>query len=266
MPAPDYHPNLPTDRSYLEKVAKSVKPKEKLEDIRFEYLNEFLQAMGFDEDPYSMIRVDQMDSAALEHLVEDVFSDLKQTILNANVSQKLYQLWDYLGEEDTMESADLIFVFGGAGVARAHQATRLFKLGLAPKILFTGKHASFMKGIELSEAETAAEFAMEQGVSEEGIILEMESENTPENVINGLRILKAIDFLPKKIILVTNQHHMRRSYYSFKAALDFPVKLIRQPCVPEKFNRETFFKDKDGFTYVVYEYLKMYGARLMKHF
>ncbi len=266
MTAPEYQPHLPTDRSYLEKVAKSVKPKEKLEDIRFEYLNEFLHALGFDEDPYSMMSIEAMNSVELQKLLDEVLNDLKQTVLNGNITQKLYQLWDYLAEPDPLKGSDLIFVFGGSGSARAHEAVRLYRLGLAPKIMFTGKHASYMEDSDLSEAEYAAQYATDHGVLSDDIILETTSKNTPENAINGLQILSDMKLSPKRIILVTNQHHMRRSYYSFKAALDSPIELIRQPCIPEKFNRETFFKSKEGLNYVIYEYIKMYGARLMKHF
>lgn len=266
MNLPEYRPNLSGDKAYLENVASSIKAKEKLEDIRFEYLNEFLQTLGIDRDPYTLINIEDLNSIRLQKFVTEVFEKLQENIIGREIHDKLTRLWDYLAEEDSLQNADLVFVFGGAGLSRSRKAVELYKNEVAPKIIFTGKQPSYSEDVSKSEAEIGADFALDHGVPEESIILEMESKNTPENVINSLQILKEMSLLPKKIILVTNSYHMRRSYYTFKAALDFPTELIRRTSEHERFNRDTFFKDRDGFTYVIYEYIKMYGARLMKHF
>jgi uncharacterized SAM-binding protein YcdF (DUF218 family) len=143
---------------------------------------------------------------------------------------------------------------------------RLWQEGLAEKILFTGQQASYMKDVDVTEAEYYAQIAKLAGVPESALILEVCAKNTPENVRNSIKELHKVNFLPKKIILITLAYHMRRSYLTFKSAAEWDPILIKHPVASAKFTREDYFKSSEGWSYVFFEYIKMYGARLMKHF
>lgn len=101
---------------------------------------------------------------------------------------------------------------------------------------------------------------------EEDIILETRAINTPENVIKSVEVLKERDFFPKSIIGVTLNYHMRRACMTFRVAYPEEVHFQRHPINAPEFEREGYFLDKKLLSYVYYEYIKLYGARLMKHF
>lgn len=261
----EYKPHLAKDKEYIKGIAESIKGK-KVEDIKFYLLDDALNALGFSESPYVLVNLDSLTSGVIEDLVNKVFEKINNIQLSQEVLQKLYNLWDYLAEEDPLEKADLIFVFGGKGAGRAKEAAKLYKEGWASKILFTGKQASYMPDVKISEAEYYAQVAQEEGVPLKDIILEKEAKNTPENVVNSVKILKSMNWLPAKIITIQTKFQTRRAYHTFKAASDWNPKLIRHPVQVSSFGREDYFKDKNGWSYVFFEYIKLYGARLMGHF
>ncbi|TSC91422.1 MAG: hypothetical protein CEN90_551 [Parcubacteria group bacterium Licking1014_17] len=266
----EYKPNLPTDKKYLSDVAKTIKEREPFEKIRFEYLTDALSSLGFSEDPYSLVSLNNLNPGSLKNLVSRSFEKINSAELTGRIKDNLIRLWDYLAEEDKLEKAELIFVFGAFGLQKVDEAIKLWKDGFGSKILSTGQKASYMKDVDVTEAEYYAEIAKKEGVPEDNLILETLAKNTPENAVNSISKLREIGFLPKKIILITLTYHMRRSYLTFKSAAKSVVGwdpvLIRHPVPSVKYTRENYFKDPDGWSYIFFEYIKMYGARLMKHF
>lgn len=261
-----YKPHLPKEKEYLEDVARTISERAPLEEIKFEYLTDVLGSLDFSGNPYEFVSLENLNPESLQSLVEKSFLKINSIKLTDDIKEKLFRLWDYLSESDSLEQSDLIFVFGGPGLQRVNEAVGLYKEGRANRILFTGRMASYMKDIDVTEAEYYAGVAKDQGVPTENIILETEAKNTPENAANSIKILKTTNFLPSKVILVTIAYHMRRSYLTFKSAADWNPKLIRHPVASEKYTKENYFLDKNGWSYVFFEYIKIYGARLMKHF
>jgi hypothetical protein len=262
----DYKPNLPSDKEYLTGVAKSITEREPLEKIQFEYLTDTLQALDITENPYDLVSKENLNPEALKALVDESFSHIQSGEITLELKEKLSRLWDYLAEEDPLEKANLIFVFGGPGIQRVNEAVSLYKKGYASRILFTGQKASYMERVDVTEAEHYGNLAREQGVSEGDIILETGAKNTPENATKSVAILKASGQLPERIILITLPYHMRRSYLTFKSVADWHPKLIRRVIPSAKYTRENYFADKNGWSYVFFEYMKLWGARLMRHF
>lgn len=260
-----YHPSLSDDGKYLTDVSKMIKARQPIEEIKFEYLTEALQALGFSEDPYALVSLENLNPEDLKTLVAKSFEKINAAGLTDEIKNKLQRLWDYLAEEDKMESSDLIFVFGG-GPDRAREGIKLWKETLAPKILFTGQKAVYMEDPERSEAECYADMARQEGLPDEAMILEKTAINTVENAKKSAQMLRESGFLPRRIILITNAFHMRRGYLTFKAVAEWNPVLLRHPVPSAKFNRENYFLSQNGWLYVVSEYIKMYGARLMKHF
>lgn len=260
-----YKPFIATDREYLKKIAGAIKERGKLEEIKFYLLNDAISALGFDDDPYILLNPDDLRLDFIKPIVDKAFQKITAGV-SEETKEKLVLLWDYLSEGDKLKKSDLILVFGGGGETRPKEAAKLYKEGWAPKILFTGQKGSYMKEVDITEAETFAQIAQKEGVPATDIIIEKESINTVENVTKSIELLKQISQLPKRIILIQIAYQMRRAYLTFKTASDWNPELIRYPAPSGRFRRKDYFTDKDGWGYIFNEYIKLYGARLMKHF
>lgn len=86
------------------------------------------------------------------------------------------------------------------------------------KILLTG-------GIgvagDFNEAEYMKEVLLKHGIKKENILIEDKSTTTEENIINSIEILKNNNLIEnKKLILVSNQAHLRRIGMEFKKQLN----------------------------------------------
>lgn len=261
----EYKPFLATDKEYLKKVVGSLKEKAPLEEIKFNLLNEAISALGFNDDPYGLIDPENLKVEAIQPIIDKTF-EVIQGGISEDAKEKLRSLWDYLCEGDPLQKSDIIFVFGGDGETRPKEAAKLYKAGWAPKILFTGQKASYMKDVDITEAEAFAKIAEKERVSESDIILEKEAVNTVENTTKSIELLKLTGKLPQRIILIQVAYQMRRAYLTFKTASDWNPELVRHPAPSVKFKREDYFTNKDGWVYIFFEFIKLYGARLMKHF
>lgn len=260
-----YKPFLATDKEYLKKVAGAIKEKAPIEDIKFQLLNEAILALGFKDDPYSFLNPENLQVEAIQPIIDKTFEAI-QAGVSEDVKEKLRALWDYLCDADPLQKSDIIFVFGGGGETRPKEAAKLYKEGWAPKILFTGRAASYMKDIDLTEAEAFAHLVEKEGVPAEDIILEKEAQNTVENATKSIELLRQQGELPKRLILIQIAYQMRRAYLTFRAASNWNPELIKHPAPSGKFKREDYFMSKDGWSYIFNEFVKLYGARLMKHF
>ena len=259
-------PQLSNDEAYLARMRDSIPRKDPIEEIHFEYLSEALALLGVSGDIYAGVS-DTAFSPETTDKISHAFQDLQASAPEDDLTNKLYRLWDYLAEVDPLEKADLIYVFGGISKLAVKEAIRLKLENYAPKILFSGKHGSYMKDVVgLSEAEKYAQLAIESGVSKEDILMEKESINTVENILNSCKLLHDLGELPKTIIAVSLPYHMKRAALTMRGGMDFPFRLIRHPGPSAKYTRDTYFKDEKGWSYVCYEYIKLRMSRLGGHF
>lgn len=258
-------PHLNLNKDYLGKVENLIAGKGELEQLHFEYLQDVLAMLGVHEDVYAQYLA-QGGEGHIKKIVEQTFVQVSAETISEDLFVGIQRLWDYLAESDPLERADLIFVFGGISQLAVEEAIRLKKENYAPKILFSGKKASYMKDVEMTEAERYKKLAIEAGVDEKDILIETDSINTPENVVKSAALLHSLNFLPEKIIAVSLPYHMKRASLTLRAGLDWNVSVIRHPGLSAKYSRETYFKDLNGWSYIFFEYLKLYGARQMGHF
>lgn len=106
----------------------------------------------------------------------------------------------------------------GDSAERLTGAVRLFKSGIAPRILVSG--GSGYLNQKVKEAPLMAELLETMGVPREALILESESRNTYENALYVKNALAEAGL--KRIVLVTSSWHMRRAAAIFKkAGIDF---------------------------------------------
>jgi|GEM_PF-3436844 len=262
-----YKAFLPTDPEYLKKTAEQIKEKLPIEEIKFDTLNKTLKCFGIESDPYSMVSLASLKTEDVQKVVTESFGKISSfDKFSLEQQEALCVLWDYLSESDPIEKCDLIFCFGGQGEDRVNKAIELYKQGYAPKILFTGQKASYMTNVDASEADYYAQKAVDAGIPLDALILENEAINTVENAVKSVKLLREMDFLPQSIILINHSFQMRRSYLTFKTNADWNPKLMRLAVNAEKYTKDNYYKDIEGWSFVFYEYIKLYGARLMKHF
>jgi hypothetical protein len=240
-------PFLTSDAEYTQQVASVIKAKEPIEILKLEYLNNTLKSFGIEDNPYSMVSLENLNPESLKTLISLSFERINSNELNQEQSSNLYQLWDYLSEENKLEKSDLIFVFGGPNDIKAIGSAKLYKEEWAPKIMYTGNKASYIKDSNLSESEYLKNIAIKEGVKEQDIIIENQSINSTENAVFGIKKLKDMNFNLSKIILVTLPYHMRRSSLTLMSAInDKNVKVIKNIAPSAKYTRENYFKDLNG--------------------
>ena len=118
------------------------------------------------------------------------------------------------GNRDSAQKADAIVVLGAAQYAgrpspvleaRLDHAIRLYRRGIAPRLIVTGGKAN---GDITSEAETSARYARNHGVPASAIILEDESRSTTEQMHSVARIARTRQYT--SVVLVSDRFHMLR--------------------------------------------------------
>ncbi len=110
-------------------------------------------------------------------------------------------------------TADVVItVSGGDTTARTQEAIDLYKNGWAPKLIFSGA-AQDKSGP--SNAAVMRTQALRQGIPEEAIIIEDQSETTKENAEKTKDILHDKDI--HSAIVVTSGYHMKRTILEFRS-------------------------------------------------
>lgn len=128
-------------------------------------------------------------------------------------------VWKYHHLHHQLAPANVILCFTSFDLSVPEYVAQLYRRGLAPSILVSGKNAS--TGLQvtnwgMTEAEKFAEVMMENGVPREKIVLEKESENSGENVRFSYALLKRMGMIPQKIILAQKPTMERRAYATFR--------------------------------------------------
>lgn len=161
--------------------------------------------------------------------------------------------------EDTAGPADAIVVFGGgageSGEAgggyqeRAERAIELYRLGLAPRIVFSSGFAFTFK-----EAEVMKAVAEHEGVPSTAIDLETRAANTYENVRNVVPILNRAG--AKSALLVSSPYHMRRALLVWRKAAP-EIAVIAAPVHASQFYEHGFGATFTQIQGIAHEYVAM---------
>lgn len=137
-----------------------------------------------------------------------------------SVSEALKIILDFLTEQTPVEEltpADAIFVFGHVDRRVAEHAAKVFKMGLAPKIIISGGIGALKRNPSdfPSEAEFFASIITASGISNSAIILEKTATNTLENVLLGMKSAAREGLQPKSLILISVPGLLKRSAATF---------------------------------------------------
>jgi uncharacterized SAM-binding protein YcdF (DUF218 family) len=128
-------------------------------------------------------------------------------------------IWDYHHLHQELHQADIILCFTSLDLSVSEYVAKLYRQGVAPEILVSGKNAAAdIQATDwgMTEAEKFREIMIENTVPSERIILEKEAMNSGENIRNSYAILKRLDKIPHKIILVQKPTMERRAWATFK--------------------------------------------------
>lgn len=101
----------------------------------------------------------------------------------------------------------------GAG-DRMLQAARLYREGVAPKILLSGGNITWLGNRPSTPAEEMQEILLFMGVPQDALVLQTESQNTYEDALYSAEILRSEGI--ERIVLVTSAAHMPRSAALFE--------------------------------------------------
>ncbi len=199
----------------------------------------------------------------------ELFQNLSKAILSdTNPENKVLfnALYDYLSEEDSLEHADIIFVFGGKKTFRMEKAIELYKQGLAPYILVSGKSPFYEKDIvQEAEANMLKTFAVQNGVPEDDIISEDQSITVPDNVKRSLNLLEQSDVPHQKIILVNSPFSQRRGWAHFQK-MSFPgTELVRinTDRVSKEFSKDNWHTNEAGIKVITKEFFALRISELI---
>lgn len=130
--------------------------------------------------------------------------------------------------KDEPEKADIIFIPGSSNWVLAETAAKLYKEGVAGKIMPSGMYfyqfGRFMnervtderyKGVYRTEAEFLASVLIKNGVPEENVIKEERATNTYENAIFSKELIKEMGIEVKTAILCPQAFHARRAFMTY---------------------------------------------------
>lgn len=220
---------------------------------RFEISTDIFELNISAQDLSSQALIDQ-GKALIDTLVIKMMANT-----TTETDRQIYDdAYDYLSEDDELEPADLLFIFGSKTPIRIEKALELYREGLAPTIMISGGMPFYGADEVLPEADRYKQLAIEAGVPAEAIITENRSITIPDNVRSSLNLLEAQGRTFSSIVLVNSPYSQRRGWAHFKKYLPDSVQVIRVNAnTIEKYQRDKWFANEDGIRMMANEFVKL---------
>lgn len=154
------------------------------------------------------------------------------------------------------QAADaIIAVSGGDTNARTDEAIRLYKLGWASSVIFSGA-AQDTSGP--SNAQAMRTRALDQGVPDSAITIEEFSRNTAENAANTAALV--VQHGLHRVILVTSGYHQRRASLEFASKLGPSVTIVNHPVVVDRQWGPNWWLTPHGWWLAISELIKIIAS------
>ncbi len=261
---------LPTNQeiSDILQIEGKRKPRKKEHFVDFTSVNNWLKACDIVTDFFDKeyLSIDLMSDAEVSRIKNETIEATLRKQLEPNFQNIVQQVTKYLGEEDSLEKADIIFVYGSPFLYRIEKAVELYNQGLAPKILCTGKGPHYKNDKLPAEAELSAKRALELGVPQEAIIIEPESITIADNVKRGLNKLEELNIPHKKIIQIMAWYAQRRAWASMQKLSDPDTHIIRinSAVFTPEVQENTWFTNQKGIELVFNEFIKLKISRILE--
>jgi uncharacterized SAM-binding protein YcdF (DUF218 family) len=161
--------------------------------------------------------------------------------------------------EDQLHSSDLIAVFA-AEEERAKHAARLYREGLAPRVLTTGELVA--KGIELfchkrvTGAELMAKTLADDGIPKSDVIVIPHGTSTYEEGEAIKTFMEAHRY--RSLIAVSSPYHMRRVRATLSHLFQGTAVVVQySPAQDADFDASRWWRHEKSLIYVTNEYLKL---------
>ena len=173
----------------------------------------------------------------------------------------LMGMGNFLVVENSLESADIIFLLTGGVDSRPFHAEKIYDLGLAPKIVISQAELSpaVEMGIYLGSTKAAVSIMKQLDIPDSNIVVI----DFPGGVTSTRDEAKALQAYVekksiKKVIIVTNEFHSRRARFIFKKQFkNRSVKIIFSNAPHHKFDETNWWKHEAGLITYLNEYLKL---------
>lgn len=170
----------------------------------------------------------------------------------------LDDLYTYLAEEDHPQPSDYIYVFGAITPLRAEKAVELYKKGLAPRIILSGRGPFYGDISKPTEAERYAEIILKAGIPDKALIIEKDSITIPDNVRRTLNIMDLKQMPYNSFIIVNSPYAQRRGWCVWKKRTSESITIYRvNSDTNEKFAAGTWYKNEEGLRVVLGEFIKL---------
>jgi uncharacterized SAM-binding protein YcdF (DUF218 family) len=122
-------------------------------------------------------------------------------------------LWRYNNLGHSLHPCDVGIGLGSHDPGVAKMAVDLFRRGMFPHIVFTGANApTTIAAFPRGEAVHYREYAIEQGVPADAILVEAKATNTQENFEFTRDLLAQHRIVAESVILMSRPYQLRRAY------------------------------------------------------
>ena len=126
-------------------------------------------------------------------------------------------LWRYHDMHHELRPCDVGIGLGSHDLGVAVIATRLFHEGLFPWIVFTGANApTTVNRFPRGEAVHYREYAVEQGVPADSILVEPRATNTAQNLEYSRQLLAERGIPVQSVLIMSRPYQQRRAYATCK--------------------------------------------------
>ena len=185
----------------------------------------------------------------------------------------LKQTEDFIFIDDKPEKADVIFVPGNGYPQMAEKAAELYRRGLAPRVLPSGRYSvtvgkfagvldreEYYNGDYETEWDFLKDVLIKNGVPEKAILREDQATFTYENAIYSRQVTDREHLDIKKAILCCKSCHARRALMYYK--LLYPdTEFFVIPCCVDSINKDNWSETNEGIDEVMGEI-----TRIIKQF
>ena len=162
-------------------------------------------------------------------------------------------------DEDEVEKTPAVFVLSGDAWDRGNEAIKLYKQGLAEKIICTGENVPrlfLIAGIPYPESELTQLHLLTNGIPAHDIELLCKGTSTKEEADYILEYCKQHDI--KKLAIVSTRFHTRRIGNTFRKKFeDAGLQLIVHGAPSSAYNENEWWKSENGLIFVNNEYIKI---------
>ena len=166
---------------------------------------------------------------------------------------------NYLIVQDEAVPVEAIFVLSGNSFDRGREAARLYKRGLAPKVICLGGETN--PALELYDIHDLTSLMTQQvvrdaGVPARAIELLPEGTSTYEEFQAITRICQERGW--KMVMVVSSLFHTRRIHEFFRLRMHFAgVEMVLRGAAESKFKESEWWKSEAGLLFLNNEYIKL---------